>query len=1082
MTVSNKILARTVITCAAVLSFGVCLRADTDGAFLVLPDFTNVLTNSQANPADQNSLALFSGSLGAYSPPGSGLPPAIPASAEGIQLAGCGFGQMLARTVPFADFENETIRIAQELLYPSAADNTRELIAGSDAAFRYKQLLYNGTGTEVRAEFEWIAGYFGEAEREVARQGIDILRQALKYSPLNRPLRNALLDAYYDFIVAETQHVKNDLAEVARYRLGLTAIPPGDFIIDHEIAGYLTILDKYGGILDEYGKLFCDRGGIDVSQVDPTATPGIVLGQWIFQQEQPWRNQLAAQYRDAAGNLTTVPLPGSTPVTLFAGYKDYVALLVVMRDYVQCAAELAKLYGMRCRTAVAPGQKDDKTLAFELIDATNREILLNTSLLHALLPDAIPAESEPDTSGVRAALAGVLASTAELTKMSGFLNSKLNILGFDPDFLALISTFVDAGSQHLWDSYDALRGWLDYPNETSSILGRARNAYATAAANYDTYRGNVDQVSNEMSNNENSYAQRYQEICGYLPTEQADPYPSPVPAGHYPPVNPAVPPSHYNNPRAGSELRQVHQSIEQSNAKSAKLAESGAILNDQLKLAALRLASSEDRSNRILDATKTYSDVITTERDTITYWNAAQAGTQAAYDMVADLCGVDIGITPDTWVEGGVDMALILAAGAANIAVQTDGELKKGQAEMRLDLAAADFDKSLALADADQNIFQAGEEQRNIERELQSQVMTSQDNGFVRDQEMERVDGLQREMQQLKVLRDQNNSELAGRYYADPIHFLRAQNSMIRADLAFRSAQRWVFLALRALEYKYNQSFVFSDGSPGSPLWETSSLFKLRNANELEDLLTAMGQFNLANLGKLNGRTMVTEKISLKDDFWGRSYPDPADRLAEFRRRIAAGYDAQRGVYVLALNTLRLTEELASGSLFSGAEYGLDGSLITPGYYLDKIEWIKVKFVDSSAAGPLTKTGDLSYGGTCFVRPACAAPTGGGLQETNELQSFPFRYFAMGTDPVSGALEASSFAEQRATMNFVFWNQPDKAIQPDDDYAATFLKERSVAITDLDLTISAGKVNINTLQDVHIYIRHLYALRTEAQP
>jgi hypothetical protein len=88
----------------------------------------------------------------------------------------------------------------------------------------------------------------------------------------------------------------------------------------------------------------------------------------------------------------------------------------------------------------------------------------------------------------------------------------------------------------------------------------------------------------------------------------------------------------------------------------------------------------------------------------------------------------------------------------------------------------------------------------------------------------------------------------------------------------------------------------------------------------------------------------------------------------------------------------------------------------------------------------------------------------------------------MGTDPVTGVLEADASAEQRATINFVFWNRADKADEPSDDYAATFWKERSVAITDLDLTIAAGKVNIDTLQDVHIYIRHLYALRTVCQP
>ncbi len=1054
-------------------------QTDTNTAFLVLAEFANVLTNSPGlNPPDQNSLALFSGNLGEYSPPGSGLAPVIPASAEGVQLGSSGFGQMFARSVPFPAFELETIRIAQQVLYPPASATTRELIAGSGAAFRYKELLYAGSNTTVRAEFESIGSYFGDPERRLATNGIEVLRQALKYSPLNKQLRNALLDAYYDWIVAEAQHVKNALAEVARYRLGLLAIPPGDFIINHEIAGYTNILQKYEGILDEYGKLFLDPAGVDVSQLDSNAPPGIILGQWIFQQEQPQRNQMAAQFRDANGILTTVPLTGASNSMLFAGYKDYVALLGVMRDYAQSAAELAKLYGMRGRAAVQPGQEDDATLGFELIDGVNREILLNTSLLRNLLPNAIPPESELDASGVRAALAGTLAGMADLTKVGLFLSSQVNVLGFDPDFLALISTFVDAGAQHRWDSYDALRGWLDYPNQSSSILGRARNAYDQAHASYETYRGNADQVFNQMAAIENSYAQRYREICGYLPNELPEPYPSSALPGHYPPINTNVPPSHYNNPRAGSELRQVHMSIEQSDAKAGNLNMLRALLENQSQVAADRLSSSTARTNAILDATEKYQGEIVENRNIITHWNAAQAGAQAAYDTWSDLTQIDAESELVTGGSAGVSVAI---AGVINTAVQVAGEEFKGHAQKELDLAAANFNKELEMADFDQNIFQAGEEARNIDRERQSQVLTVQDNTFVRNQELERADGLQREMQQIKALRDQNNSDLAGRYYADPIHFLRAQNDMLQADFAFRSAQRWVFLALRALEYKYNQRFVYSDGTPGSPLWELSSLFKLRNARELDQLLTAMDQFNLANLGKLNGRSTVTEKISLKDDVWGRTYTSPAERLAEFRKRIATGYDAQRGVYVLRLNTLRLTEELENGSLFSGAEYGLDGKLITPGYYLDKIEWLKVKFVDTGEPGPVTKTGDLSYGGTCFVRPKCASSVAGGLESSNELRSFPFRYYSMGTDPNTGVLEANSSAEQRATINFVFWNQADKAAEPADDYAATFWKERSVAITDLNLTIAANKVNTNTLEDVHIYIRHLYALRTQCQ-
>jgi len=1054
--------------------------AQNNTAFVVYPEFQNVLsTNSPDNSPNQNSMAIFSGSEGAYSPPGSGLTPAVPTNTAGIQLANSGFGQMLGRVVPYANFEQETIRLAQEKLYPPASANTRDLVAGTTNAFRYKELLYNRSGADIRVEFDGIASYFGNPERQLARDGIEILRTGLKYSPLNRALRYALLDAYYDYIVAEAQHVKNDLASVAKYRLGITVVPPGQFIIDQEIAGYTNILQKYGSILDEYAKLFLDRGGIDVSQLDGTAPPGIPLGQWIFQQEQPQRNQFAAQFRDTNGILTSVPAMGTTNSLLFAGYKDYVALLGVMRDYAQSAAELAKLYGLRSRAAVLPGQKDDKTLGYELINGINQELLLNTSLLNNLLPDAVPPETELDASGVRSALAGVLTSTAELTKVGSFLNSQVNVLGFDPDFLVLISTFVDSNQQHLWDSYDALNGWLESPNAASSILGRARNAFATAIASYDNYRGNADQVFNELSANESSYAQRYREICGYNPDEAADPHPFPVPAGRFPPVNTNAPPTHANNPRAGSELRQVHQSIEQSDAKSINLTSSGTLLDAQLVLAHDRQASSSNRTDLINDATKTYRDSITKQRDTITKWSAGQAFAQAAYETTSDALNASGDISSVDLVTGAVvtkagSGVAIAIAGALNTAAQVTGEIYKGDAERDLALAAADFDKELALSDSEQNIFQAGEEARNLERERQSQVLTMQDNGFVRNQEMERRDGLLREMQQALVLRDQNNSDLAGRYYADPIHYLRAQNNMLRADLAFRSAQRWVFFLLRALEYKYNRPFIQVDGST---TWELASVFRVRNAEELDDLVAQIRAFNLNNLTVFNGNTISTDRISLKDNVWGRTITNQAARAAEFQRLLAQSYDAQRGEYRIKLNTLRLSTELANGGLFRGATYNLLGDLSNPGFYLDKIEWIKIKFVDSAWASPETKVGNLSYGGTSFDRPRLASPVEPpGLENPSELRSFPFRFFDMGTD-TNGVLTATSSAEQRASFNYAFWNQPNLATEPDADYEQTFWRERSVAITELTMTLLANQVNTNTLQDIQIYVRHRRAVR-----
>ena len=262
---------------------------------------------------------------------------------------------------------------------------------------------------------------------------------------------------------------------------------------------------------------------------------------------------------------------------------------------------------------------------------------------------------------------------------------------------------------------------------------------------------------------------------------------------------------------------------------------------------------------------------------------------QATYDMVADISGItaDVGFTktvadPGTAVSAAGSIAAIAVAGAINIGVQIAGEEFKGYAQKELDMAAADFDKELALADLSRTFS------RRVRR---PGTLIAKDSPKCSRHRTTRLFATRRwsgwtassaKCSRCGFCATKATPVWRAGTYADPIHFLRAQNSMIRADFAFRSAQRWVFLALRALEYKYNQPFVYAEPIPGSPRWELGSLFKLRNTDELGDLLNAMDQFNLANLGKLNGRSAVTERISLKNDVWGRTFTGsvgPAGRV-----------------------------------------------------------------------------------------------------------------------------------------------------------------------------------------------------------
>jgi hypothetical protein len=118
MNIFLKSLVRSTLLSATFFLFSgsVWAQVATNQAFVVYADFENALANSTGNSPNENSLALFSGNEGAYSPPGSESTPVIPVSAEGVALVSSSFGQMFGRVVPFANFEVETIKLAQEKL------------------------------------------------------------------------------------------------------------------------------------------------------------------------------------------------------------------------------------------------------------------------------------------------------------------------------------------------------------------------------------------------------------------------------------------------------------------------------------------------------------------------------------------------------------------------------------------------------------------------------------------------------------------------------------------------------------------------------------------------------------------------------------------------------------------------------------------------------------------------------------------------------------------------------------------------------------------------------------------------------
>jgi len=1039
---------------------------------VVRADYQNELKNSPTpgvNPPStvHNAMVFFSGHLSAQ-------PAVVPNDGQGRFLVESAFGQTFASDIPFPGFVTTNILLAQSLLYPPA-NATRAQIESSTVIFRYKQLLYDNDGPDkIRANFENMAGWYGDNERNRFAAAIQPLRDALKYAPQDCTLREVFLDAYYDRAMAEVQFVKNNLVALSKVRLGLVAVNANEFVIDREIQQYTNIVAAYQKSLREYSQMLGDHMGVDVRDLDPGATPGTPFGLYLFQSSQPVRNQYAAQFTDANGVLTSVLPDGGDIVPgcaasgkiLFNGFKDYVTLMGLLRDYTQHSAELARLYGMRGRRDV---NGDDIKSAYDLLAQVEQEVGVSARLLTGMFSNYNfpPA----DASGARAAASGVELGLSELAGVRQFLDGQSNPLGFNPDFLVLIQASPSApsgGPNTPSDSYDSLVDWIGGRSSPGPLtpLELARTAYEQAKTSYTSYRGHADELAAQLEDIDDTFASRYENITGFAPDE--------------------TPGFDGTNPKPHSELAEVANNLATLKTQLGLHAKLDKTLSDNLVTANTAVDDAQAKDGAIEKAYNKYVNRNKEAWEEIQSWAGAAAGAQVAADTAYAGSGVD-GVS--TAFSGGVTLTVAIAAGQANGAIQASAAVKTAQRQQELDNSAARYDADLAKTDVALLTQQARQAAEGLGREQISNTIETGDLLGQFRQETANQARLMRELERIRQNRDSNLQSQSDRYYADPIHFLVSQNDMILADQEFQRALRWVFFTLRALEYKWNKDFIVSLSGRD---YDRGTLFKLRNYREMKDYVAALEEFNRINLLGFS-RLANTDRISLRDHVLApnpKGGPDDGMRVdldapggqelvtktVLFQRMLARSL--RDGFYHVNLNTVAL--DLGDNStFFARTHYQANGTPINPGRYLDKIEWYKINLVCTNCGitDPQVYATGVSYGGSSAIRTPRAPCLDPNRPTTlpNDYKSFPFINFQ--TPDNGNTWESLPFLRESATI-VLSSSAREPADSPGETlYRNALFKERSVATTSLEISIPQGLVQLNKLDDIIIYVRHLSATR-----
>lgn len=1009
------------------------------------------------------SLSLHGGSIDGD----IGLTPGAGCPTDGtVFLVQSSFGQPFAATVPYVyddagrqlSFADANLLAARKKLYWDKADSQTW---GTNAAFRYKVLLYDvdpGDGLSIVNRIEArldgsIATYYTATDRARTVDAERLLRDALKYDPLNPRLRKALLDLYYDRAVAEVAFAKEELVEAARKQLDPP--PPGGFVLDSEIAAYEDALgtnENPGGYrfaLAGYFELLKDPMGVDVSQL-PGSSPTEPYGYYLFRTDAPTRNQYAALFLDdrdctpscnyrSVLDQAIVPDPDNRVDTpTFSGFKDLVLIFTTLQEYGDVAAQLAKRYHMRGNA----GSPSDDQLALALIAETQRKLYLQGSLLLGMFdPEDLPPAG--NAAGLAEAIAGWRHSLVELTATRDFIRGEANSLGFSPDFLMLVQKF-QGQSGDLFDSYDALSQWI--VQNATAPLNWAVQKYTEANASYANYRGHVDQLATQYADRNTAYDDRLFRIVG---ANRGD-------AG-------------YDHPETnvGSEIWQQLRSIEVAQGRLQKAALELENLGRQIEIEVDRRGQERGIYGAISQVYIEYGSKQAALTREIAKWRAAAAAANA---MVGDNL-----LKPSTWGGGH----------ALNAAFQAGAALEEGRLQAKKEELAAK--ERAEVNDLQNNVLDVNSKS-NIKTwalRADSLEIDIAETTILLKQEQARLTALRNEKADIEQKMDQANVGLLNRYFSDPNHRIKMQADTLEAEMTFREAQKWVYYTARALEYKWNMPFVHTHAGKN---WSVGSVFKLRNAAELQAMVAAMQDFN----GLLDG-TMVKDDyydwFSFREDFLGLKrydaqgrvlyYTDPvtgvrADALTTFRNFLTRNKDTNGNIN-LEFSTAR---EVPGGTFFLGPRYNPNGSLASKGLWLDKIKWMQFRLPGSHTTGRAQIAGQVTYGGSCFLRtqnvgtvPDANRPD----RVVGELTAWSTRYWYY--DGGSNSWRFSEGLSAPVQMQMT----SDPRIPPTVTQVDVF-KERSVAATGWKLSVPTRDLGveilkISELNDIEVYFYHYAVVR-----
>ena len=955
------------------------------------------------------------------------------------------FGQAFAPHIPYPGFVSETLRLARANLYFDKAPTPATKDA---AAFRYMVLLYEkevvNAETYIRAQFDEIEDHWDCPARRRAHQTAQTLIDALRYVPWNRELRWALLDIYHDIAVADKAVARQKQAAVAETMLKEPV--PGKSLINQEITHLEQALVLYRHALAGYMQMLQHPFGVNVAdfESDPELSDKS-LGYHMFRKEVPSRSPLSMSLKSGVADTRSEPLLG--------GYKDAILLFELLREYLRTAAQLSKRYILRN----------------DPLDLVRADQVIGNALLaawlegHALLA-IFPEISEPGAtigpfSSAREAVAGWRQSYSALGQVRNFLRGDANILGFTDDTLVLTqSTIPGDDKTRFFHTYDFLS---TYMLDAHSPLQRAIRDLEEARQDYEDYRHRSDELAQQLSTRNEQYDSRLREIVGAQPGEK----------------------TRYDRPadNEGGLIRQRFLSIEAARLRIERNRQRIENIEEAVRLEVWRRGQEKGINDAISNVYVDFGGMQVELTRNIAQIRQDQMDSSNKASVLGSWLGYAAGILLAPATSGA---SLMLTAGSAasfisggiSASEQAGTEIKKGEKQaLKEQYAAQERAKIHALQD---DLLDANSKARvkTLLLDMSVLALDSREAAIALELEMEQLAALYLEKEDLEHRRAESHELLTARYFADPSHRLLKNASLLRSEYSFAEAQRWMFLTIRAAEYKWNQTFVHEadDGT-----FSMRALFTARNARELNRLFNALNDWESAL--SFSGRNDNDyKKLSFREDFLGfkdgTMYPSPdgrpTDSITAFQQFISRaenylGPEDPKNP-IPGFKVLRFR--------FSTAFVPDSGGLFMRNRWLEKIKFLRVRLLGGTVRGiNSTVDGYLSYGGVSLVRNQSLGSQrpGDPTRWTDESTAYSTRYWYYGDGRWN----------PKETFGAPISVQVSKDVDvPIDVYQIDAFQEYSVATSEWTLYVAVEKegyklVELENLTDIEFHIHFFWYAR-----